>query len=329
MDINKYRLFADVAETKNFTRSGARLGYSQSGVSHILKSVEAELGFPLFIRTKYGVSLTANAELLLPLIRTILSESEKLEQTIHSIHGLETGKLTIGTYSSISVYCLPSILHEFKEQHPQIDIYLKEGGADDILQWIDGNVVDLGLLSVPRFRTLDWIPLGKDPLMAVLPKDYPISEEKEFRMEDYEGKPFIISAAGTDYDIHYALESSGIHPNLKYSSMDDHAIISMVIHKLGISILPKLILTDFEDKLTLLPLKPFYYRELGIGMRSYADLSPAAKKFADFTKEKLSLFPNLADKATSTRDSAGTVYRISSHPVLSSGISPETCQRDR
>ncbi len=289
MDINKYRLFADVAETKNFTRSGERLGYSQSGVSHILKSLETELGFSLFIRTKYGVSLTPNAEFLLPLIRNILSETEKLEQTIHSIQGLETGKLTIGTYSSISAYCLPSILHEFKERHPHIDIFLKEGGADDIMQWIDGNIVDLGFLSLPRSRTLDWIPLGRDPLMAVLPKDYPLSEKNEFPMEVFEGKPFIISASGTDYDIHYALETTGIHPDLKYASMDDHAIISMGIHHLGISILPKLTLTYFEDKLTLLPLKPFFYRELGIGMRSYADLSPAARKFADFAKEKLSL----------------------------------------
>ncbi len=57
MDIIKYRLFSDIANTRNLTRSGERLGYSQSGVSHILKSLEYNLGFPLFIRTRYGVEL--------------------------------------------------------------------------------------------------------------------------------------------------------------------------------------------------------------------------------------------------------------------------------
>lgn len=287
MDIDKYKLFKDVAETKNFTRSGERLGYSQSGVSHILKSLETELGFPLFTRSKRGVTLTSNATLLLPLIRNVLAETEKLEQTICAIQGLETGKLTIGTYSSISIHCLPPVLHQFKGQHPRIDIELKEGGADDILQWIDGNIVDLGILSLPHSRTLDWIPLGRDPLMAVLPKDYPLPSPREFPMEEFEGKSFIISAVGTDYDIHYALESCGIHPNMKYSSMDDRAIISMVIHHLGISILSKLILTDFEDKVTALPLKPFFYRELGIAMRSYKNLPPAAQKFVNFAKQEL------------------------------------------
>ena len=54
MDIKKLELCADVAETRNFTRSGDRMGYTQSGVSHILKFLETEIGFPLFVRTKQG-----------------------------------------------------------------------------------------------------------------------------------------------------------------------------------------------------------------------------------------------------------------------------------
>lgn len=55
MDINKYILFADVAATKNFTKSGERMGYTQPGVSHVLKAMERELGFPLFLRTPKGL----------------------------------------------------------------------------------------------------------------------------------------------------------------------------------------------------------------------------------------------------------------------------------
>ena len=62
MDIKKFKLFLDVAETNNFTKSGDRLGYTQSGVSHILKSLEEEVGFPLFIRSKHGVTLTKSAK---------------------------------------------------------------------------------------------------------------------------------------------------------------------------------------------------------------------------------------------------------------------------
>lgn len=289
MDIDKLRMFLEVAETKNITRSGERLGYSQSGISHMLKDMETKLGFSLFTRTKYGVHLTSNAELILPLVRGVIAEAEKLEQTIDRINGLETGKLTIGTYSSIAMHCLPDILFAFNAQYPHIDISLREGGADDIVQWIQGNVVDLGFISLPPSNTLDWISLAKDPLMAVLPKDHPAMQDHCFPITAFEGKDFIMSAAGIDYDVHYALKNHGIHPNVKYSSMDDHVIISMVNHRLGISLLPKLVLKGFEGKLTTLPLTPFIDRELGIGMRSYAELSPAARKFVSFAKDRFSL----------------------------------------
>ena len=100
MEINKYVLFADIAETKNFTRSGEKMGYTQPGVSHILKSMEQELGFPLFNRTRQGIELTANAEVLLPIIRRMLSINEQLEQTVASLNGLDIGHLTIASFAS-------------------------------------------------------------------------------------------------------------------------------------------------------------------------------------------------------------------------------------
>ena len=83
MDISKYALFADVADTGNFTKSGERMGYTQPGVSHILKAMESEFGFPLFVRTKQGVVPTHNAEAILPLVRQLLAVNEQLEQ-MHS-----------------------------------------------------------------------------------------------------------------------------------------------------------------------------------------------------------------------------------------------------
>lgn len=294
MDIDKYRLFCDVAETGNFTRSAERLGYSQSGVSHILRGMERELGFSLFVRAQRGVALTANGKLLLPLVRHVVAETEKLDQTVNALRGLEAGRLSIATYSSISVHCLPPLLHRFQREHPRVDIVLKEGGADDILQWVQGSVVDVGFLSLPRPCGLDWIPLGSDPLMAVLPRDYPVEGRRAFPMAEFEEKPFIISAVGTDYDVHRALETSGVHPDLKYSSMDDRAIIAMVTHHLGVSILSRLILRgyidpDSADGVTALPLEPYFDRELGIATRSAAELSPAARKFVEFARENLVL----------------------------------------
>ena len=83
MDLNKYTLFADVAETKNFTKTGERMGYTQPGVSHILKTLENEPGFPLFLRTKRGIKLTPNAEVILPIERNMLRSTNSWNRLSH------------------------------------------------------------------------------------------------------------------------------------------------------------------------------------------------------------------------------------------------------
>lgn len=287
MDIKKFQLFVDIAETGNFTRSGERMGYTQSGVSHILKSLEMDMGFPLFTRNKQGVRLTKNAEMILPLVRSLLSRYEILEQTVNNLKGLETGRLVIATYSSIAVNWMPPIIHQFQKVYPGIDISLMEGGADDILTWLNEDVADLGFVSYKNMESLEWISLCEDPLVAVLPKDYPPPDSGMFPIKEFDGKSFIISAMGTDYDIHYALETSGVKPDMRFSATDDHTIIAMVANKLGVSILPQLMIRNYENQISSYLLEPYYFRDLGIAVKSKINMSPAAAKFLEITKEIL------------------------------------------
>ena len=292
MDINKYALFADIAETLNFTQSGENMGYTQSGVSHILKTMETELGFPLFLRTKQGVVLTHNAELLLPTVRKLLAVHEKLSQTIDAINGIEAGHITIACFASISRNWLPRIIYAFRKKYPGVEIELMEGGTDDIVNWVLNQQADFGLLSHRNVKGLEWISLYEDPLMAVLPKDYPLEDESAFAVADFSDKPFIISAEGVDYDIHQAMEDAHIHPFTPFSSKDDHAIVSMVANHLGLSILPRLVIQGVEHLVRAIPLSPYYTRELGIAALSVKTLSPAARKFVQAIEESV---PVLSD----------------------------------
>ena len=147
MDISKYALFADVADTGNFTKSGERMGYTQPGVSHILKAMESEFGFPLFVRTKQGVVPTHNAEAILPLVRQLLAVNEQLEQTVSSLNGLTKGHLTIASFASIGRSWLPTVIHTYQQKFPGIEIELLEGGTDDIVHWVENSRADFGLLS--------------------------------------------------------------------------------------------------------------------------------------------------------------------------------------
>ena len=78
MDISKLALLCDVADTKNLTLSAERMGYTQSGVSHAISKLEAEMGIPIIKRTKHGVELTSEGTLLMPYIRLVVTHSQRL-----------------------------------------------------------------------------------------------------------------------------------------------------------------------------------------------------------------------------------------------------------
>ena len=61
----------------------------------------------------------------------------------------------------------------------------------------------------------------------------------------------------------------------------------MIANQLGISILPKLVIRNFEDQISSYPLDPYYERTLGIAVKSKDNMSPAAVKFLNLTKEML------------------------------------------
>lgn len=286
MDIQKYQVFAETAKTKNITKTAEIMGYTQSGISHILKSLEQELDLPLFTRDRYGVRLTAVGEDILPYIHRILQECAQLEQIVSDIHGIERGTLSIGTFSSISIHWLPPILGAFQKQHPHITIRLHEGGIHDIERWISNANIDLGFYSCQPKHHFQFIHLKYDPLVAVLPKDYPLEEQaSSFPLEGFKDQPFILSEIGVDYDINRVLRHQDIRPDVRFTAKDDYAIISMVSHHLGISILPKLITEGHFPGIKTLPLSPATSRDLGIGLLDVAAASPAAKKFIWFVEE--------------------------------------------
>ncbi len=285
MDIKKYELFVNVAETGNFTRSAEQCGYTQSGVSHLLKSLENEIGFPLFVRSKQGVALTPNGEMLLPLARTLLSDHARIEQAISDINRCETGQIKIGAFTSIAVSWLPQIIRQFEKDYPNINIKIKEGGTDELCSLIENGSIDLVFINERHMGMMEFLPLYEDPLVAVLPNGHPDAALEAVPLQHFHQKPFIISSIGTDYDIHHALSAARVRPVMKYSCSDDHAIVAMVASNIGISILPELIVRNYKGSICTRPLDPHYSRILGVGYRSKEHLTPASRKFLEFAKE--------------------------------------------
>jgi DNA-binding transcriptional LysR family regulator len=284
MSISKYEVFLKVVELGSLTKAADALGFTQSGISHTISSLEDQFGFPLLIRSRSGVRLTVNGEQVLQPIREILKWNERLKQEVAHIHGLEVGTITIGTFTSVSVHWLPGMIKEFRRDYPQIEFKLMEGDYLEIEQWIESGVIDCGFISLPTRDNFEAFPLKKDRMLGLLADDHPLSGQPSLSFSQIAREDFIIPKAGSDYDVRRVLDKAGIRPNVKFSAGDDYAIIAMVEKGLGISILPELVLQGRNHKVTLLELEEQSFRTLGIAVNSMKYASPAAKRFVQYVQ---------------------------------------------
>ena len=91
MEQNKRSALLTAIDLGNLTRAAEQLGYTQSGLSYIIKTLETEFGFPLLVRSRAGVRPTADCMRILPILRDLDHKSQLLEQEVANIRGLAVG----------------------------------------------------------------------------------------------------------------------------------------------------------------------------------------------------------------------------------------------
>ncbi|AYE50231.1 LysR family transcriptional regulator [Priestia megaterium] len=282
MSLVKYEILNKVAEVRSFTKAADALALTQSAVSHAITNLETEFGFPLVNRNRSGITLTTEGEAMLLAIRKVLQENEKVHQEAASLLGLAKGTIKIGIFKSVSTKWLPEIIQLMEKNYPEIQIQLKEGDYLEIEQWLLSGEIDCGFINITHSSQFHIISLKKDPLLCVVSNQSALYHQKTVSFKDLEKEPFIMPTYGGYHDIKQLFEEQGVQPEIRFELMDESAILSMITHHLGISILPEMLLDAIPQGLRAIPFQVDSYRSIGLATRYH--LSPAAKKFAETTQ---------------------------------------------
>ena len=281
METARCRAFLAAAETGSFSRAAEMLRYTPSGVNQLVTALEKEIGFSLFSRSTKGVALTANGQLLLPVIREILHQEDKLFELSAQMNGLLIGTVTIAAYSSIATHWLPAVIRDFQENYPHVEIKLMEGIWQEVSQWLEERTADIGFLSYQENMPFEWIPLAEDPMLALLPRNHPLAGADCYPLKRCEQDSFIMPALGCDDDVEALFARNHVDPNIRYTTM------SMVEQGLGVSVMNKLITEKRICDVAMIPIDPPASITLGAALHSRADASPAVKMFLKYAVRML------------------------------------------
>ena len=287
METSRYRAFIKAVDLGSFSKAAKELAYTPSGVSQLISALEKDIGFSVLERTRSGVKPTENGKRILPIARAIIQEEDRLFQMSAELKGLSVGSVTIGSYPSVASHWLPKVLKAFREQFPNIEIRVMEGIHQEISEWLDNKEVDFGFMSYDPRTTYDWIPLAHDPMIAVLPANHPLANEKCYPLEECSNEDFIMPGKGQDIDTLGVLSRHDLHPRIAYETIETAATLGMIEAGMGITITNSLSTEKYDFKVSKVPIEPSEAILVGIAIPDKNTCAPAARHFIEFATKRL------------------------------------------
>lgn len=282
MDSKKLEILMTAADLGSFTKASEVVGYTQSGLTHLMDALEKEVGFPLLQRNHNGIQLTEQGLQLMPAIREFLRANANLENQIRTIAEKKTEVIRIAAYASIAMHWMPELLYRFKRLCPEVNVDLRMvDHALEPFELLEAGQTDVIFASRQNYNCCDWIPLYEENMYAILPKNYPLNGRDYFPLEEFEGKEFLMPYGRFDIDVKAAFKPVGIKLNAKTSRVDDETVIRMVGRGLGVSMMTELMIRGRTDDVLCVPVRPAAIRELGMGTHIKKKETESIQKLKD------------------------------------------------
>jgi DNA-binding transcriptional LysR family regulator len=286
MEIRLLRTFKAVAEAGSFTQAASRVHLTQAAVSVHIRQLEEEIGTPLFLRVNKKLYLTETGRALLAHAKNILRAHDEAKSELAAIGGASRLRLHVGVASTaVTVHPLPEILGEIKRRHPLLDLSVKGGTSEWIIEQILASNIDAGLVSLPVEQSdVMTETLRSDRLVAALNPEHRFARSRVITADELAAEPLILGEKGgnTRRLIDLFFEKSGLSPHILMELQRTEAIIKMVELGFGVTILPRgSVHTDVaRGRLVAVPVRDLNLRwEFGVAYLKSEYLPPVLESF--------------------------------------------------
>jgi LysR family transcriptional regulator, transcription activator of glutamate synthase operon len=291
MEINYLKAFVVLAQTGNFMEAAEILFSSQSALSKHIKSLETELGVPLFERTTRKVKISHFGELLLPYARQIVEAHDEFSAALQSSLDTERETLTLGSIPALAQYNITDLLVTFKKTRPQSTINVIQAKSEELKEMLREKRIELAFIRYAGETDEDitQIPYAEDVLAAVLPASHPLAGQKTIPLRMLAQESFLLIDKSTMlYRLSVrACKQSGFEPNVSYTDHRLENLFELIVKGMGVSLLMKpLALYLSNPKIAIVDVTPVVSTSISLCHLSGLELSEPAKHFVQCAANK-------------------------------------------
>ena len=287
MQIENLKIFADLVETKSFSKSAKLNGLTQSAVSQQARAMERHFKALLIDRSQKQFQLTREGQRVYESSKDILHAYDTLLSEMQEMKKVISGMIRISTIYSIGLHELPPYIKKFLHDYPSVNVRVEYRRSNLVYEDILHNAVDFGLVAFPaKMRQVESIAFRNDHLVVITHPQHPLSKRGEVEIRDLAGQKFI----GFDPDIPtrkavdqiFRDNKLEIQPVMEFDNIETVKRAVEVDH--GIAIVPQATVVQ-EANLGTLAVLHFkgraFTRPLAILHRKGRVLTPAMKKFVE------------------------------------------------
>ena len=232
----------EVARLGSVSRAAEALFVTQPTLTARLHSLERELGQRLFVRTRNGMRLTEAGRAFIPYAERALRALREGRQALGDVGNGTAGHLMIGAAPAVSTYLLPSVLERFVARHPRVEVAVRTGHSESVLEMVLRDEVQLGIGRSLRHPEVELIPFHEEELVLVVAPEHPFAKLHRVRMADVGGQQLIMfDRTSSYYEItQAAFLSAGVTLRGMLMELDNiEAAKKMVERGLGVALLPR------------------------------------------------------------------------------------------
>jgi DNA-binding transcriptional LysR family regulator len=287
MQIENFKIFADLVETKSFSKSAKLNGITQSAVSQQARAMERHFKALLIDRSQKQFQLTREGQRVYDAAKEMLHTYEKLLSELQEMKKVISGTIRISTIYSIGLHELPPFIKKFLHDFPSVNVRVEYRRSNLVYEDILHNAVDFGLVAFPvKQRQIEVLPFRNDHLVLIAHPHHPMAKRSEVEVKDLTGQKFI----GFDPDIPtrkavdqiFRENKLEIEPVMEFDNIETVKRAVEIDH--GIAIVPQATVAQEQKQGTLAVIQfkgRTFTRPLAILHRKGRVLTPAMKKFIE------------------------------------------------
>jgi DNA-binding transcriptional LysR family regulator len=284
MELKHLTSFAAVADQLSFVRAANQLHISQPALTGQIQKLEEELGVQLLARNRRTVKLTEVGKIFLVEAKATLARAKQAVECAQKAIRGEVGRLKIGFVSSVALEIVPSIVSEFRKQHPEVTLDLINLRTVSQVKGLLRETIDIGFLRLPLSHDQLTIKVIHGERFAViLPKGHRLAKGKHLRIAELQDELFVAYgrrwAPGFFDSIVQMCTREGFSPNIVQETGEMYTAIALVKAGVGIAILPQsVVLAQSKNIVIKILPKSTGYSEIAIATRA-GENSPLVLSF--------------------------------------------------